>query len=223
MSIWGGSYANAVLSNNYRDSKKKVLSDEAIKKLIYDAMSSDQGLASLASGENLSGGFKSSSKGLLAQDFMTKLIGELANVTAETVETKEADPSSAGGAAVRNGNSFSDLGTVICGELVNQGKLSEIHYRAGADHVTAMNETVRTGYLIWARPVVKLMQRSPRLSNFLAPIARSRYRVILGISKFEILGSSTIYIGHPICWLIGKVVQLVENFNGRSIGSSSAA
>ena len=80
---------NEVSTQSQTGSTKKVLSQEAIDKLIYDVLSSDQGLASLATGENLSGGFGSTAKSQLAQDFVVKTIGELANVMAETVTKQD--------------------------------------------------------------------------------------------------------------------------------------
>lgn len=75
---------------------KKVLSQEAIDNLVNSVLGADNGLASLAGGENLAGGFGSSTKAQLAQDMITNLVGQLANVTAETVTTEDQSTESDG-------------------------------------------------------------------------------------------------------------------------------
>ena len=89
---------------------QRKISQEGIDKLIYDVLSSDRGLASLAQGENSSGGFGSSTKQMMSQDLVTKLVGELANVTAENVTT------TTGTETQRNKKKSP---TVICTELMS--------------------------------------------------------------------------------------------------------
>jgi hypothetical protein len=181
---------------------QKQISQEGINKLIYDVLSADQGLAALGGVESASGGFKSSSKSLLSQDLIAKLVGELANVTAPTVKTNQdyEDTNTYKwnvGAAAK--------GTVICTELASQGKLDLKLYSAGHVHFwTLPKQTVR-GYHFWARSVVSLMQKSPLLSSLLAPIAKSRYEYIVH-GKITFWGMVTVYIGQPVCYLIGTIV-----------------
>lgn len=190
---------------------QKVLSQEAIDKLIYDVLSSDNGIAQLAAGENLSGGSSSSTKTLQTQDFLTKVIGELANVTAETIKLSDSSTSEnkkSGGAK-----------TVICTELHRQGKLDTELYEAGTPHWNVLNHTVWRGYICWAEHVVPLMQKSELLSNLLAPIVRSRYQMI-ATGKFHFLGALTLYVGQPICYLIGLVMSLGDNYGRKSQSNS---
>ena len=49
------------------------------------------------------------------------------------------------------------------------------------------------------------MQKSPALSRFLLPIVESRYQMIVH-KRFGILGAATIYVGQPICFLIGTYI-----------------
>lgn len=212
LKLWG-----TAMENNYQTtgnesmsgSKKKVLSQEAINKLIYDAMSSDQGLASLASGENLSGGFNSSTKTLQVQDFMTKLIGELALVTAEEVQTGTKE--SKGEKNTKEGralNGFADkVGTVICTELAVQGYLDPDLYEAGGPASKQVSYATWVGYRFWADSVVRAMKTSPRLCRFLLPIVESRYRYLIDPNCVEILGRLTVHIGHPVCYLIGTIIN----------------
>jgi hypothetical protein len=175
---------------------QKILSQEAVDKLIYDVLSSDQGLASLASGENLSGGFNSSSKSLMAQDFMTKLIGELAIGTAQTVEDTES----------RSVSKKSGAKTVICTELARQGLLDPDLYEAGGPPSKQVSFITWSGYICWAEKVVPLMQRSPILSRALLPIVQSRYLYLTGVPGTHTLGRLSVFIGHPICWIIGAIL-----------------
>lgn len=231
LGLWG-----KAMDNNYElgtvQRTRKNLSDEAIQKLIYDALSSDAGLAALASGENLAGGSKSSSKTLLAQDMMAKLIGELASVTAET-ETSEDQvkttkegrfvskfgdnlekPSGIMGGA--GAGALSD--TVICTELRRQGLLSQRLYESvGAPWKQVPYYTWR-GYHIWARHVVPLMQKSPALSKTLLPIIRSRYELLAGSKDFCFWGRVTQIFEAP-CYLLGFIIAHVAHYkdlkNGR--------
>lgn len=181
-------------------SKKRVLSQEAQDKIIYDILSADRGLADILSGAGFvggSGGNTGSSQGLMAQDFIAKAVGEIALLTAEEISTtdqtsKAVEKKSSGG-----------VKTVICTELNRQGKLPNDLYNRGHKHFYSLHPNTVRGYHVWAKHVVPLMQKSERLSNFLAPIAISRYHMIVGYLPFTIWGLVTIYIGQPICFLIG--------------------
>lgn len=174
---------------------QRVFDQAAIDKLVYDVLSADQGLASLASGENLSGGFNSSAKTLQTQDFLTKLIGELAVANAPQVtESQETSKSS-------------KKMTVICTELALQGYLDPELYEAGGPASRQVNQTTWIGYHSWATSVVEVMKRSPRLCRFLAPIVTSRYRYLTGAPGIHVLGRITVWAGHPICYLIGTAIN----------------
>jgi len=54
------------------------------------------------------------------------------------------------------------------------------------------------------------MERSPVLSNLLLPVAVSRYKMIT-TGKFHFLGALTLYIGQPICFLIGAALSLGDS------------
>lgn len=191
---YAGSTAGTEASGSYV--KKKDIDPAGINKLIYDVLSSDQGLAALAGGENAAGGTKSSTKGLLAQDLIAKVVGELANVTATETKTD---------------TSSTKKGTVICTELVRQGLLSEPLYVGGFDHFSSLsNQTIR-GYQVWARKVVPLMVKYPLLAKILAPIGVGRYEFIVS-KKLTFWGLVTVYLGQPICYLIGLFVSPFSAF-----------
>lgn len=189
--------------------KQRQLSQEAIDKFIYNTLSSDQGLAALASGENLSAGFNSSSKTLLAQDMMTKLIGELALVTApevtEEAKTTRQDTKKIGGG----------IGTVICTELARQGYLDLDLYEEGGPPSKQVPYLTWVGYHVWAVKVAEAMQTSPVLCRALYPWVKSRYEFLAGRNRVAIRGRLTVYVGQPVCNLIGRIVTLGGKY-GRS-------
>lgn len=187
--------SNTVMSTG-SGTKQKVLSQEAVNKLIYDVMASDQGLAQLLSGEAMMGGSGSSSKTLMAQDFTAKLVGELAAITAPEVVTEEKEQT----------QTSKSKRTVICTALCDRGLLDPVIYDEGKDHFDSLSPYTVAGYRIWADWVVRKMDTSPRLVRFLTPIAKSRYLMTAGRKRFTFLGVLTIYIGQPICWLIGRVL-----------------
>ena len=177
---------------------QRVFDQTAIDKLIYDVMASDQGLASLAAGENLSGGFNSSAKTLQTQDFLTKLIGELAIASAPQItESQESST-----------QTNKKKSSVICTELARQGLLSQELYEAGGAPSKQISYTTWVGYHSWAVGVVERMKESPRLCKFLLPIVESRYRYLTGVPGTHTLGRLTVYVGHPVCFLIGTLINL---------------
>lgn len=180
--------------------KQRVFDQAAIDKLVYDVLASDRGLASLASGENLSGGFNSSTKTLQTQDFLTKLIGELAIASAPEVTQEDRTE------RVQDKKASSRVKTVICTELARQGLLCPELYEAGGPPSKQVSFITWSGYICWAEEVVPLMQKSARLSKALLPIVRSRYLYLTGAPGVHALGRLSVYIGHPICWLIGVVL-----------------
>lgn len=180
---------------------QKQLSQQGIDKLVYDVLSSDQGLASLATGENLSGGYGASTKALLAQDFVIKLVGELANVTAPTTTTQSSTSSQ----SKKSGG----LKTVICTELHRQGLLSHDLYAhsAAIKHFMALHPYTIAGYQLWGVTVAERMRTSGLLSHLVLPVAKARYRMVT-TGRFNLLGATTIYVGQPICFVLGALVNL---------------
>jgi hypothetical protein len=192
----------------------KTISQEGYDKILYDILSGDQGLAALSSGENTSGGFGSTTKALMAQDLTAKLAGELALLKAENYEFTDQRQD------MNKNNISSKAGSVICTELVRQGKLDKSLYEAGHSHFLSLNPKIVSGYQWWAMPMVTRMQKSEKLSNFFAPIAKARYEYLVN-NKKSFLGMLTVFIGHPICFVLGTlrevVTSQVENINGRAV------
>lgn len=180
----------------------KRISQEGYDKIIYDVLSSDQGLAALAQGENTSGGFGATSKGLMAQDLTAKLAGQLALMQAEEYSdtiSKETTKNTKASASAKN--------TVICTELARQGKLDSTLYILGTPHFLKLSPITVSGYHWWATKLVPLMQKSERLSNFFLPTAVARYNYIVH-GKKSFLGCATVFIGEPLCYVLGVIRNL---------------
>lgn len=186
-----GGFGTSSQSSSGTETRQKMLSQEGIDKIIYDIMSSDQGLSALATAENASGGYGSSSKTLLAQDLIAKIAGEIANITAPEVTTSKQKTS----------GKSAKVGTVICTSLMINGYLDKELYAAGTPYYHQLNSRVLAGYHRWAFYVVELQTKYQWLNKILAPIAISRYETITK-RRFGILGALTVYVGEPLCWLI---------------------
>ena len=174
--------------------KRREFNQTAIDKTIYDIMSSDKGLAALAGGENLSGGYGSSTKSLMAQDLTAKVAGEVAAVIApEVTETKKK-------------------GTVICTELVRQNLLERELYDSGHSYFLLLHPQTVRGYQVWATRIAAKMSlpEGQWLCKLTLPIARKRYLHITH-EKFSLTGALTVWIAEPICYLIGFFVPPIQD------------
>lgn len=213
----GGNTSQSKQNVDATTSKKKNISQEGIDKLIYDVLSAENGLAQLVSGEGLAGGNSSSSKTLMAQDFTTKIIGELANITAEETTKVDATTRNRNTEAGSKVGSSASLGSmsnsVICTELIRQELLDKSLHQATHQHWLTIPEYTKQGYWLWAVHVVPLMQRSPKLSAALSVVATARCEMIV-TGKFNLPGAVTLYIGQPLCNLLGRAISCVRKSNG---------
>jgi hypothetical protein len=188
---------------------RRNVSQEGIDKIMRDILGSEDGLASLAVGENISGGSASTTKTQLSQDLVTKLAGELALINAETITTKSSegyqkDRSFQTGAK----GGYEGQGTVICTELVRQQLLDKELYDAGTAHFQSLPSRTIRGYQCWAKRVVPLMKNSPKLSKALLPIAKARYLHITN-RKHNLVGFLTVWIAQPLCYVIGYTLEIL--------------
>ena len=85
------------------------LDDDAINKMIEDALGSADGLSAIFGGEQSTGLYNSTVANQAAGDLTAKLIGELAKITGKTVETEDTDLTTKSHSYTR-GDSFT-LGT----------------------------------------------------------------------------------------------------------------
>jgi len=110
-----------------------------------------------------------------------------------------------------NGDKGSDSGRVICTELHRTKEMAThdwvrdikfTYKNLSKDHIK--------GYLFWAVPTVKHIQKYPRYRKIWKHIAQHRANDIawrLSQGRFDLLGRIYAGIGEPLCWLIGKCVS----------------
>ena len=121
----------------------------------------------------------------------------------------DTSPGATGGEG--GGDGGSDSGRVICTDLHRTGELST------RDWVRDTKFTFKTlsikhvkGYLLWAEPTVKHMQKYPRYRKIWKHIAQHRANDIawrLNEGKFDLLGRIYAGIGEPVCWALGNFVS----------------
>ena len=105
----------------------------------------------------------------------------------------------------------SDSGRVICTELHRTKELST------KDWIRDTKFTFKTlsikhvkGYLLWAEPTVKHIQKYPRYRKIWKHIAQHRANDIawrLNEGKFDLLGRIYAGIGEPVCWMLGNFIS----------------
>lgn len=192
---------------------RKVLDQNAINQLIYSVLSSDQGLAGLATGENMSGGGRSSTKALMAQDLITKLVGELANVTAPTIDTMNQSETQKSQQTVTSNTqqqaSSKKKSSVICTELHRQGYLESEEYIQGQKQFYLVSPYIVSGYQWWALPIVERMKTNKDLCEKFLPWIKDYYAHVF--SKKRTLRSCLIlYVGKPLAYVVGLILAAKE-------------
>jgi hypothetical protein len=127
---------------------------------------------------------------------------------AQKTETQKATQGPAGSGG---GGGGSDSGRVICTDLHRTGELST------RDWIRDTKFTFKTlsikhvkGYLLWAEPTVRHIQKYPRYRKIWKHIAQHRANDIawrLNEGKFDLLGRIYAGIGEPLCWILGNFVS----------------
>jgi len=112
-------------------------------------------------------------------------------------------------------------GKVICGELNRQGLMPDDIYEGDLEYQRLhVDDATKAGYLLWARPLVKLMRKSKTITHLVKPFAlpwaeemafRSR-----GIGKGNKIGAAYLYTFAPVCKLLGKL----NNPRGENVEST---
>lgn len=94
--------------------------------------------------------------------------------------------------------------SVICTELLRQGKMSKELYDIDIEFSRNLSITILKGYRFWAIPYVKAMRRSKTLTKWAAFFAIRRAESLRGNSIF---GSCFRKVFEPACFVIGLFVQ----------------
>jgi len=113
--------------------------------------------------------------------------------------------------AATGGGGGADSGRVICTELHRTKEMAThdwvrdikfTYNNLSKDHIK--------GYLFWAVPTVKHIQKYPTYRKIWKHLAQHRAKDIawrLNQGKFDLLGRIYAGVGEPLCWLIGKCVS----------------
>jgi hypothetical protein len=151
------------------------------------------------SGKPMSDKFKSDTANMKTQAASYKQAKETATDTS---------PGATGG---EGGSSGSDSGRVICTDLHRTGELSTRDWiRDTKFTFKTLSITHVKGYLLWAEPTVKHIQKYPRYRKVWKHIAQHRANDIawrLNEGKFDLLGRIYAGIGEPLCWALGNFVS----------------
>ena len=130
---------------------------------------------------------------------------------AQKTATQKATQGPAGGATTGGGGGGSDSGRVICTDLHRTGELSTRDWvRDTKFTFKTLSKTHVKGYLLWAEPTVKHIQKYPRYRKIWKHIAQHRANDIawrLNEGKFDLLGRIYAGIGEPVCWMLGNFVS----------------
>lgn len=97
--------------------------------------------------------------------------------------------------------------SVICTELYCQGIMDLNTYEKDCQYgrlLAVHSPHVIIGYHVWAKPIVKLMQKSKLFTKIVAYPAMKWANHIAG-NKKSIIGYLAVKIGQPICGIIGKL------------------
>lgn len=97
--------------------------------------------------------------------------------------------------------------SVICTELYCQGIMDLNTYEKDCQYgrlLATRSPHVIIGYHVWAKPIVKLMQKSELFTKIVAYPAMKWANHIAG-NKKSIIGYLAVKIGQPICGIIGKL------------------
>lgn len=101
------------------------------------------------------------------------------------------------------------MDSVICTELYSQGIMPLETYMRDAAYGVRLKlhkPHVVEGYHFWAKPLVKIMQKSPLVTKLLQYPTMKWARHIAG-EEFSVFGVLCQYLGEPICGVIGKLIS----------------
>ena len=125
---------------------------------------------------------------------------------------QKATQGPAGGATTGGGGGGSDSGSrVICTDLHRTGELSTRDWvRDTKFTFKKLSMQHVKGYLLWAEPTVRHIQKYPTYRKIWKHIAQHRANDIawrLNEGKFDLLGRIYAGIGEPLCWMLGNFVS----------------
>lgn len=91
-------------------------------------------------------------------------------------------------------------GRVVCTELAFQGLIAIEKYMSVLRPGVTLEGRILLGYHILGVPMVKLMRKSPKFTNYMLPYVNAYLDYKLG--KKSVTGFLIKYIGEPLCWCL---------------------
>ncbi len=141
---------------------------------------------------------------ILGVSEIQKPVQEVVGVTSDIIQGA-GDVVSGAGDVVSSVVDTITGGTVICTELNRRGILKPALYHAYAEQLAGISPITMRGYQLWAVPVVRVMRKERWYSKVLVklatPFAIGRVLRIIGLPSFA--GAVTVYIGEPVCYVLG--------------------
>lgn len=116
------------------------------------------------------------------------------------------------------GSALGDV-SIVCTALVGRGLLDRAEYELGQAYLASVSPVTKQGYYFLCAGVAdKIAEGSDFWTTICLPFARQRTKLIAANSGWKRwvrypLGTLTKVIGQPICWAVGKSLQLAASFH----------
>lgn len=135
--------------------------------------------------------------------------------------SQDRDAPSMGPPEGRDGTGGGAGTRVICTELHRQGLLSREDWLRDLDFTRrALTATHVRGYHAWAIPTVRWMKRNELLCRIIRAVAQARANEIAYLTgnrdRSDLLGRIIRYTCEPLCWLIGRLIEIKESGDARA-------
>lgn len=107
----------------------------------------------------------------------------------------------------------SDGGTYICTVIFEHGDMKKSVYKYDKLYGTVAHENLFAGYAVWGKPLASLMKRNKTVYKIAKPIALSWANQMAYDKSGSVTGKRSItgklikYIGEPLCYAIGFVIN----------------
>ena len=145
------------------------------------------------------------------KDYKSSLDNVVEKGYTRTRAERKANPGRKDANTMSGGSDSGGGGRVICTELHRTHELSTKDWIRDVQFTfKKLTKNHIKGYLIWAMPTVKHIQKYPKYRKIWKHIAQHRANDIawrLNEGNFDLLGRIYAGIGEPLCWLIGNFVN----------------
>jgi|TARA_R110000796_G_scaffold156917_1_gene273684 hypothetical protein len=208
-----GSVIGSPQTNSLGQTQQSGVGNETVD-MFGNLVGSPANIASVASFNPATGSFVSPTTGETMSPAPNPDVSTPDDFSASADQAQAADPTGAFGdqfgesTASEGGD---DSGKVICTELHRQGKLDDATMAADKEfgEMVAENDPhTMVGYHLWAKPVVRLMQKSRIITWIVAllalPWAREMFLRQTGNGRGSWRGRILMRLGIPVCRFIGR-------------------